>query len=127
MKNKRYEEGLKIRRLVLGNEYVDGAMIEQDEFSVMRHELITEYHWGSIWARKELPLKIRSLITIAMLSGMNRSHELKLHIRGAINTGCTKEEISEVFFHAGIYCGAAAPNEGLRILKEVMAEIEAKR
>lgn len=126
MKSRRFEEGLKIRRAVLGKEHVDRAFADRDEFSLMRQELMTEFIWGGIWARKQLPLKIRSLITLAMLSGMNRSAELKLHLRGAFNTGCTKDEIREVFFQAGNYCGTPAANEGLRILDEVLAERDKK-
>lgn len=126
MRNERFKKGLEIRRKVLGREHVDKAFADakSDHFALMRQTVYTEFIWGVIWAGKNLPLKIRSLITVAMLCAMNRSRELKLHVRSAFNTGCKRDELRELFFHAGNYCGTPAANEGLRILDEVMAEMK---
>ena len=124
MTKNRYEEGMKIRREVLGAEYVDKAMAQADDFSRPIQELVTEYCWGEIWTRPGLPRKTRSLINLAMLTALNRSHEFKLHVRGALNNGCTKDEIKEVILQTAIYCGVAAAVSGLRLAREVFKELE---
>ena len=124
MTTKRYEEGLEIRRAVLGAEYVDKAVAAGDDFSRPLQELVTEYCWGAIWTRPGLSRKTRSLINLALLSALNRSHEFKLHIRGALNNGCTKDEIMEVLLQTAIYCGVPAAVSGLRLAKEAFQEIE---
>ncbi len=123
MTSTKFEEGLKIRRTVLGAEHVDKAIAEADEFSRPLQELVTEYCWGTVWARKQLPRKIRSMINLAMLTALNRPHELKLHIRGALNNGCSKEEIREVLLQTVIYCGVPAGVDSFRAMKEVFTEI----
>jgi 4-carboxymuconolactone decarboxylase len=121
--NKRFEEGLEIRRAVLGREFVDKAISEADEFSRPFQELVTEYCWGTVWARPGLSHKIRSLINIAMLTALNRPQELRLHLRGALNNGCTREEILEVLLQTAIYCGVAAASDSFRVTREFFAEI----
>ena len=124
MDNKRYEEGLAVRREVLGAEHVDRAFAEADEFTQPLQELITEYCWGAIWTRPGLPRKTRSLINIAMITALNRPHEVKLHLRAALRNECTKEEIMEVLLQAAIYCGVPAAVDSFRIAREVFKETE---
>ncbi len=117
-----FEQGLKTRRDVLGSEYVDKAIANADDFSKPLQELVTQYCWGDVWNRPGLDRKTRSLLNLAMLTALNRPHELKLHIRGALNNGVTKEEIREVFLQAAIYCGVPAGVESFRIAREVFTE-----
>src|SRR5512143_3638266 len=88
--SKRFDEGLAVRREVLGSEYVDRAIADADELTRPQQELITEYCWGAVWTRPGLPRKTRSLINLAMLTALNRPHEVRLHLRGALRNGCTK-------------------------------------
>lgn len=122
MKSKRFEEGLAIRREVLGAEYVDKAIAQADELTRPLQELVTEYCWGAVWTRPGLPRKTRSLINLAMLTALNRPHEVRLHLRGALRNGCTKEEIMEVLLQSAIYCGVPAAIDSVRIAKEVFQE-----
>lgn len=122
MDKAKFEKGLKIRRQVLGNDYVDKAISQADEFSRPLQELVTEYCWGTVWARPELPRNIRSLINVAMLTALNRPHELKIHIQGALNNGCTKEEIREALLQTAIYCGVPAAVDSFRVMKEVFVK-----
>jgi 4-carboxymuconolactone decarboxylase len=117
-----YDRGLKIRREVLGSEYVDKAMASADAFGKPLQDLVTEYCWGAVWGREELPKKTRSMINLAMLSALNRPHELKTHIRGALTNGVTKEEIREVLLQVAIYCGVPAAVDSFRIAREAFAE-----
>jgi 4-carboxymuconolactone decarboxylase len=117
------EEGARIRQAVLGKELADKMTAEVDEFSQPFQELVVEYCWGTVWTRTELPLKIRSLINLGILTALNRSEQLRTHIRGAINTGCTKDEIREVFLQTAVYCGIPAAVNSFRIAKEVFAEL----
>jgi len=114
--------GLAIRESVLGSEYVQTSMKNADEFNRPFQELVTEYCWGAVWGRPGLPLQTRSMLNLAMLTALNRSHELKLHIRGALRNGVTREEIREVLMQAAIYCGIPAGVEAFRCAKEVFAE-----
>ena len=118
------KEGLAVRRAVLGAEYVDKAIGEADDFTRPLQELVTEYCWGGVWTRPGLPRKTRSLINLAMLTALNRPHELKLHVRGALNNGCTKEEIMETLLQATIYCGVPAGVASFRVAKEALEEFE---
>ncbi len=126
MNNKKLREGLKIRRAVLGKEFVDNAFAEADEFSQPFQELVTEYCWGTVWKRTGLPRKIRSLINLAMLTALNRPHEHRLHLRGALHNGCTMQEIQETLLQTAIYCGVAAASESFRIVREFFEEINKK-
>lgn len=125
MKSARFEEGLAVRREVLGAAYVDKAVAGADEFTTPLQELVTEYCWGAVWARPGLPRRTRSLINIAMLTALNRPHEVRLHLRGALRNGCTKEEIREVLLQSAIYCGVPAAIDSFRIAQEVFQETEA--
>jgi 4-carboxymuconolactone decarboxylase len=122
VKSKRYEEGLAVRREVLGAAYVDKALAEADELTQPLQELVTEYCWGAVWTRPGLPRKMRSLINLAMLTALNRPHEVRLHLRGALRNGCTKEEITEVLLQTAIYCGVPAAIDSFRIAREVFKE-----
>jgi 4-carboxymuconolactone decarboxylase len=124
MDKKRYEEGLAVRRAVLGPEHVDRSLGSADDFTRPMQELVTEYCWGEIWARPGLDRRARSLINVAMLTALNRPHEIRLHVHGALNNGVTKEELMEVFMQCAIYCGIPAGMEAMRIAREVFAEIE---
>ncbi len=121
-----YEEGLAVRKAVLGDDYVEKSLAAANDFNRPLQELVTEACWGTIWTRPGLPRKIRSLINIAMITALNRPHELKIHVRGALNNGCTKEEIQEVLLQATIYCGMPAGVDGFRIAAEVLHEAEAE-
>lgn len=122
MDNERYERGLEIRRAVLGAEYVDKAIASADDFNRPMQELVTEYCWGEIWNRPGLDRKTRSIINLAMLTALNRPHEIKLHVLGALNNGLTKDEISEVFLQTAIYCGVPAAIDSFRVAREVFKE-----
>ena len=124
MTTETYDKGLEIRRAVLGNVYVDKAMAAADDFNQPMQELVTEYCWGSVWGRPGLPRKTRSLLNLAMLSALNRSPELKLHVRGALTNGVTKNEIAEVFLQVAIYCGVPSAIDAFRTAREVFAETD---
>ncbi|MCO5100106.1 MAG: 4-carboxymuconolactone decarboxylase [Burkholderiaceae bacterium] len=117
-----FERGLKVRREVLGAEYVDRSIRSADDFNRPMQELVTQYCWGEIWNRPGLERKTRSLLNLAMLTALNRPHEIRLHVRGALNNGVTKEEIAEVFLQAAIYCGVPAAIDSFRIAREVFDE-----
>lgn len=122
MTTETYDKGLEIRRAVLGAEYVDKAINSADDFNQPMQELVTEYCWGSVWGRPGLPRRTRSLLNLAMLSALNRPHELKLHLRGALTNGVTQNEIREVFLQVAIYCGVPAAIDAYRTAREVFAE-----
>ena len=124
MDKKRYEEGLAVRRAVLGSEHVDRSLGSADDFTRPMQELVTEYCWGAIWTRPGLPRKTRSLINLAMLTALNRPHEVKLHLRGALNNGCSREEIMEVLLQTAIYCGVPAAVDSFRTAKEFFEELK---
>jgi 4-carboxymuconolactone decarboxylase len=119
-----FETGLQIRREVLGAEHVDKSISQADDFNRPLQELVTEYCWGAIWSRPGLSRKMRSLINLAMITALNRPHEVKLHLKGALNNGCSKEEIMEVLLQAAIYCGIPAGVDSFRLAREVFSEIE---
>ena len=115
----RSDAGLKTRREVLGAQYVDKAMANVDPFSEEFTELLNTYCWNDIWNRPGLPRKTRSMLNLGMLCALNREHELKLHIRGALNNGLSKDEIKEVFLQVAIYCGVPAAVVAFRAAREV--------
>ncbi|HXH22231.1 MAG TPA: 4-carboxymuconolactone decarboxylase [Dehalococcoidia bacterium] len=119
-----FERGLEIRKAVLGAEYVENSLKTADDFNRPLQELITEYCWGAVWGREQLPRKIRSLLNLAMLSALNRPHELKVHVRGALRNGVSREEIREVFLQVAIYCGVPAAVDAFRTAREVFAELD---
>jgi 4-carboxymuconolactone decarboxylase len=124
MTSDKFASGLKIRKEVLGEAYVAKALKNVDDFNRPMQELVTEYCWGTIWARDGLPRKTRSLINLAMLTALNRPHEVKAHVRGALNNGCTREEIMETFLQAAVYCGVPAGIDSFRSAREVFAEMD---
>jgi 4-carboxymuconolactone decarboxylase len=119
-----FDRGLEIRKSVLGPEYVEKSFASADDFNRPMQELVTEYCWGAIWGRDGLPKKTRSIINLAMISALNRPHELKMHVKGALKNGVTKEEIREVFLQVAIYCGVPAGVDSFRIAREAFAEVE---
>ncbi len=119
-----FERGLEIRKSVLGAEYVEKSFASADDFNRPMQELVTEYCWGAVWGREGLPKKTRSIINLAMISALNRPHELKIHVKGALKNGVTKEEIREVFMQVAIYCGVPAGVDSFRIAREAFAEVE---
>lgn len=123
MNPERYEQGLATRRAVLGADYVDAAIAGADDFNRPLQELVTEYCWGDIWNRPGLDRRTRSLLNLAMLTALNRPHELKLHVKGALNNGATKEEIREVLMQTAIYCGVPAAVDSFRNAREVFKEL----
>jgi 4-carboxymuconolactone decarboxylase len=122
-----FDKGLEIRREVLGSEYVDRSIASADDFTRPLQELITQYCWGEVWARPELDRRTRSIVNLGMLAALNRPHELKLHVRGALRNGVTQVEIREIFLQVAIYCGAPAALDSFRVAREVFAEEEAAR
>ncbi len=122
MSKELFEKGLKIRREVLGDSYVDRSISRADDFNRPFQELVTEYCWGSVWGRPGLPKKTRSFLNLAFLIALNRPHELELHIRGALNNGLTKAEIMETFLQATIYCGVPAGVDSFRVARKVFEE-----
>ena len=117
-----FDKGLKIRREVLGSEYVDRSIASADDFTRPLQELITQYCWGEVWSRPELDRRTRSIINLGMIAALNRPHELKLHVRGALRNGVTQVEIREIFLQVAIYCGAPAALDAFRVAREVFAE-----
>lgn len=121
-----FDQGMEIRRKVLGDEYVDKALAKSGPFNEPLQELVTTYCWGWNWGREGLPLRDRSLINLAMIAVLGRENELKIHIRGALNNGLSKEEIREVLLQVGIYGGIPAAVDSFRIANEAFAQIEAE-
>jgi 4-carboxymuconolactone decarboxylase len=121
-----FERGLAIRKDVLGAEFVENAFRTADDFNLPMQELVTEYCWGAVWGRKGLPRKTRSMLNLAMISTLNRPHELRVHVRGALTNGVTKAEISEIFLQVAIYAGVPAAVDAFRIAREAFAEMPAR-
>ena len=119
-----FETGLEIRRAVLGRDYVDGAIAAADDFNRPMQELVTEYCWGKIWGRPGLDRRTRSFLNLAMITALNRPHELKLHVKGAIRNGVSKAEIAEVFLQAAVYCGVPAAIDSFRVAREAFKEMD---
>jgi 4-carboxymuconolactone decarboxylase len=126
MSQETYDKGLKIRKEVLGAEYVENSFKNADAFSKPMQDLTTEYCWGYVWGREGLDKRTRSLLNLAMISVLNRPHELKLHIAGALRNGVTREEIREVFMQVAIYAGVPAGVDSFRQAREVFAQIDGK-
>ncbi len=119
---KRYEDGMRIRREVLGNAHVDKTKSQENEFNTDFQNLITRYAWGEIWDRPGLDRKSRSLVTVGMMIALNRADELRLHLRAALNNGVTCEQLREVLLHSAIYCGLPAANSAFHIAAELLEE-----
>jgi len=120
IKQNEKNDGEEIRRQVMGDEFVDRALNNADDFTQPMQQYINDHGWGSTWLRSDLDLKTRSLVTIAMLAAIKAPQELKGHIRGALNNGASKEEIREVLLHSAVYCGAPAAQEAFRAAKEIL-------
>lgn len=124
MSKEDFENGLKVRTEVMGEAFVQKAIDNTNETTQDLQDWINEHAWGSTWQRDGLPRSTRSLVTIAMLAALKAPTELKGHVRGALNNGCTPEEIKEVLLHSIVYCGAPAAQEAFRAAKEVLEEYE---
>ena len=123
--NELFEQGLAIRREVLGAEYVDKSIAAATDFNRPLQELVTEYCWGAVWSRPGLDRKTRSLLNVAMLTAINHQHELRLHVQGALRNGATSDEIREVLLQAAVYCGVPAAVDAFRSATEAMDSFEA--
>jgi 4-carboxymuconolactone decarboxylase len=108
------EKGLATRRAVLGDAYVDAALAKATPFTAPLQELVTRHAWGNTWQRDGIDLRLRSIVTVSMLVALGRMHELKIHVRGALNNGVTTEELQEIFLHASVYCGFPAAVDAFR-------------
>ena len=115
-----FDRGLEVRRAVLGADYVDNSLKSANDFMMAFQNITTEWCWGYAWTRSGLDRKTRSLINLAMLTALNRSPEIKLHVRGALNNGVTEEELQEIFLHASVYCGFPASVDAFRHAAEVI-------
>ncbi len=122
MDQKTFDRGLSIRKEVLGEEYVAKSFASADEFNQPFQELVTEYCWGAVWGREELSKKTRSMLNLAMLAILNRPHELKIHVKGALKNGVTKTEIREIFMQVAIYAGVPAGVDAFRNAREAFKE-----
>lgn len=118
-----FQRGLRVRRDVLGAEHVDRSLAQVSDFSRPVQEFVTAFCWGSVWDRPNLDRRTRSLLNLAMLTALNRMHEFAVHVRGAVNNGCTEEEIQEVLLQAAVYCGAPAALESFRVAERVLDEM----
>jgi 4-carboxymuconolactone decarboxylase len=124
MDQKMHDKGLEIRKAVLGEAYVTNALKTVDDFNRPFQEMLNEYCWGTVWGREELPRKTRSMLNIAMISILNRPHELRAHLKGALTNGVTREEIREILMQIAIYGGMPAAVDSFRIARELFAELD---
>jgi 4-carboxymuconolactone decarboxylase len=120
--NPAYLAGIAVRKKVMGEEYVNQSIANADDFMRPLQQYLAEHAWGAVWVREGLSLKTRSMLNLAMLAAINRPHELKLHIQGAINNGVSKDEMCEIFLQCGVYCGAPAALEAFKIAQQVFKE-----
>ncbi len=121
-----FDVGLKIRKTVLGEAHVERSLSEVDDFNRDLQNMVTGFAWGEVWSRPGLSLRERSLINLAFLTALNRPHEFETHLNGALNNGCTKEQIREVLLQAAVYCGFPASVDSFRIARRVLKERETK-
>jgi 4-carboxymuconolactone decarboxylase len=124
MNSEKFNQGLEVRKAVLGAEHVDRSLANATDFDRPMQELTTEWCWGTCWTRPGLSRRDRSMINLAMLSALGRPDELALHVRGAITNGVTPEEITEVFYQVAIYCGVPSGVEAFKVGKRVLAELQ---
>lgn len=122
MSDEHYERGMRVRREVLGEEHVDGAMQRMTSFTEPFQELITRYAWGSVWSRPGLDRRTRSALTLALLTALGRDHELAMHVRAALRNGLSEDEIGEVLLHTAVYAGVPAANAAFAIAQRVLSE-----
>lgn len=123
MGSKAFEDGLAMRKKVLGPDYVAKTFASADDLLLPFQEMLTEFAWGKIWTRPGLNLKTRSLLTLAMCIALNRPHEIRLHLRGALRNGANKEEIRELLMHAFVYCGGPASVDAFNVIRTALPEI----
>ncbi|HUL15586.1 MAG TPA: 4-carboxymuconolactone decarboxylase [Terriglobales bacterium] len=123
----KHEQGLKVRRAVLGDAHVDRSLKNRNAFNEAFQDLLTRYAWGEIWTRPGLSLQTRSLITLSMMVALNRPEEFRMHVRAALTNGVSREEIQEVLLQSAIYCGVPAANSAFHSAEEVFAELDASR
>ncbi|MDD1527645.1 MULTISPECIES: carboxymuconolactone decarboxylase family protein [Bradyrhizobium] len=126
MDKKMHDKGLEVRKAVLGEAYVNNALKNVDDFNRPFQEMLNEYCWGTVWGREELPRKTRSMLNIAMIAILNRQHEFRAHLKGALTNGVTREEIREILMQVAIYGGMPAAVDSFRIAREVFSEIDGK-
>lgn len=126
MDKKMHDKGLEVRKAVLGEAYVNNALKNVDDFNSPFQEMLNEYCWGTVWGREELPRKTRSMLNIAMIAILNRQHEFRAHLKGALTNGVSREEIREILMQVAIYGGMPAAVDSFRIAREVFAEIDGK-
>ncbi|MBP0111125.1 MULTISPECIES: carboxymuconolactone decarboxylase family protein [Bradyrhizobium] len=126
MDKKMHDKGLEVRKAVLGEAYVNNALKNVDDFNRPFQEMLNEYCWGAVWGREELPRKTRSMLNIAMIAILNRQHEFRAHLKGALTNGVSREEIREILMQVAIYGGMPAAVDSFRIAREVFAEIDGK-
>lgn len=124
--NPKFKAGLAVRKAVLGDEYVNNSLANVDDFTEPLQQFLTENAWGTVWTREGLDRKTRSMLNLAMLTALNRPNELKLHVKGALNNGVTKEEMREIFLQAAVYCGAPAGLDSFKIAQQVFKEEAAR-
>lgn len=122
-----FAQGLKNRMEVLGAEHVQKSLDSATDFSAPLQKLVTEWCWGELWSRPGLDRRTRSIINLSMLSALNRPHEVRLHVRGAINNGLTQEDIMEILLQVAVYCGVPAALDSAKVAAEVFAEEAAKK
>ncbi len=115
-----YDNGLATRKAVLGNDYVDAAMQRSTDFTRPLQDLVIRHAWGNTWQRDGIDLKTRSIVTVSMLVALGKMHELKIHVRGALNNGVTPAELQEIFMHASVYCGFPAAVDAFRTASEMI-------
>ena len=116
-----YQRGLEMRKSVMGEEYVERALAGVNQYTAPLQEYVTESCWGAVWARPGLEPRLRSMITVAMLTALNRQRELQAHMAGALRNGVTREELAEILLHANVYCGAPAAMDAFRSMAEVFS------
>jgi 4-carboxymuconolactone decarboxylase len=121
----KYEQGMKVRRAVLGDAHVDRSLKNRNAFNEAFQDLITRYAWGEIWSRPGLPRLTRSMLTLAMMVALNRPDEFRLHLRAALTNGVSREQIQELLLQSAIYCGVPAANTAFHIAQEVFAQLDA--
>ena len=122
--SEQFQKGLEVRRSVVGNAYVDKSLDGADDLTAPLQKLVTEYCWGAVWGREGLDKRTRSIVNLAMLGALNRPHELKLHVKGALKNGLTKDEIKEILLQVAVYCGVPAGIDAFRNAREAFNEVE---
>lgn len=125
MPSELHDRGLELRKQVLGAAHVERTLADVDQYTQPLQEMVNEYCWGAVWSRPGLEPRLRSMITIAMLTALNRPQEMRTHVRAALTNGVTREEISEILLHANVYCGAPAAVDAFRAMREVFAAADA--